>query len=382
VVQPEDFPGLAPADGGNDFLKFGAFTVILRFSATIAASDSRECDVTISAEILEFSQTRDPWQQDLLRRIYTQPDLVPDDLAEVTSMIKARVGLVVEEKDAKAPVPLDETHVLHRSPAAPATLLLSIGDVANVNRLAPNQKLPFTTPGITVAFGENGSGKTGLTRIIKGSCRVRRERVEPVLGNVFKEGAKLPAEATIRYQVGAGQPEEHRWTDGVPAPDALSRISVFDAATAPLYADKQSEIEYLPEGLDVLPRLAKACDQLTGRLNEELALLDRTIAAPLPKVPVGTAGAALLGRLVAGTKVKDLPTAEEIRTAGTWDESGDGKALAEVGADLASDPAADAIALRRRGAALEAVGRDCGDAEALLGDGFCQLSGQVVQVPG
>jgi hypothetical protein len=53
------------------------------------------------------------WQQDLLRRIYTQPDLKPQDLEEVLAMLFAHVG-VGDNDTTKIPEPLTTAHVPHR----------------------------------------------------------------------------------------------------------------------------------------------------------------------------------------------------------------------------------------------------------------------------
>jgi hypothetical protein len=313
-------------------------------------------------DILAFSMGRELWQQDLLRRIYTQPDLKPQDLDEVLAMLFAHAG--VTDGTTKIPEPLAAVHVPHRPVEAPPVVLVSIGDVANTNQLAPGQTLPFATDGITLAYGENGTGKSGYGRLLKGACRVRREKQERVLGNVYGS-ATSPAEATIRFVAGTDPRQEHRWRDGEPAPLALSRISVFDAATAPLYADKQNEIEYLPRGLDVLPRLAKACEELTLRLQAEVRPVEQRLTAVLPSVPSNTKAAALLASLTPAAPLKKLPSDEHIHALASWTEAKAGK-LNAINTALATDPTVAAARCRRAQVALERVSAQATTADALL----------------
>jgi hypothetical protein len=247
--------------------------------------------MSIHRELLEFSKTRPVWQQDLIRRICTQPDISDDDLDQVLWNLKASHGLL----DACPLSPVEEAHLSQRGTGdAPSVTLAAISDVQNANQLAANQLLPFALQGITLIYGDNGSGKTGYTRIVKQICRARRDRDEPVLGNVYKSSAG-PAKAAITYIL-EGERREFRWEDGKSSPPDLSRISVFDASCASLYADHQNRIEFLPLGLDVMPRLGAACERLANRLQSEINVLASSISVPLPQQVSQSFAEALTGR--------------------------------------------------------------------------------------
>jgi ABC-type cobalamin/Fe3+-siderophores transport system ATPase subunit len=63
--------------------------------------------------------------------------------------------------------------------------------VENLNRLAANQQLRFALNGLTVIYGDNGSGKSGYARIAKKLCRSLAPT--DLIGDVFKAGKKPPA---------------------------------------------------------------------------------------------------------------------------------------------------------------------------------------------
>jgi hypothetical protein len=80
--------------------------------------------------------------------------LTPDDIQEVLSNLKSTEGL----GQAGAQELLAAVHLAGRTSAAhSATILTSISDVKNANRLAPNQSLLFAETGITLIYGYNGS---------------------------------------------------------------------------------------------------------------------------------------------------------------------------------------------------------------------------------
>ena len=45
--------------------------------------------------------------------------------------------------------------------------------VRHVNALAPDQRLTLHRVGLTIIYGDNGSGKSGYARILKKVCRAR-----------------------------------------------------------------------------------------------------------------------------------------------------------------------------------------------------------------
>lgn len=306
--------------------------------------------MSIESEILAFAGTRPAWQQDLIRRICTQPDVSSDDIAQVIANIKASQGLAKAQKMT----PVAEDHLSHRTASQHATTKLAgISNVENANQLAPSQHLPFALNGITLIYGDNGSGKTGYARIVKQLCRARRDRQEPLLGNVYKKPTGS-AKAKITFLIGEQQ-RVFDWEDGKPAPSELSRISVFDASTAPLYADRQNEIEFLPLGLDVLPRLGRVCELLSERLQDEITALGTTISVALPQQIAGTTADKLIRRLTLETTDSDFPTEEEIRQAGSWSTENEERLLAiEQELRKLSEPAQAAAQYRRFKTSVEA----------------------------
>lgn len=76
--------------------------------------------------------------------------------------------------------------------------LKSIRNVENINALAPEQTLSFCKEGMTIVYGENGSGKSGYVRILKAACRARRERAFDILPNVYVPDKGDPQTAVIK----------------------------------------------------------------------------------------------------------------------------------------------------------------------------------------
>lgn len=323
-------------------------------------------------EILAFSRTRDLWQQDTIRRLFTQSDFTDSDFNDAMCMLKAQYGL--QDGAPPTPVPLSASHVPKQDSDGKRVLLNSISNVVNANRLAPGQTLPFAVDGLTVIYGDNGSGKSGYCRILKKLCRVREGAEEDIRGNAFDPSSiVLTTEATVRFTVGADEPTEIRWKKGSPAPGALARISVFDAKSASLYADQQNKIEFLPHSLDVLTKLGNVCEKLATSLDSERAWLEQRVGIKIAEVGAGTGAAALLGRLVKGTLAQDLPSKKDIEAACEWTAAHIAE-LEEAELELASDPEALATKCRSLVRTVETLEKELQSAVERLSDTALQKS--------
>lgn len=286
-------------------------------------------------EVLRFSESRELWQQDLIRRLHSNPGYVDFDVEEGLAMLKAHIGVLPPE-EAPTPEPLTERHMPYIAPDPPQVVLHSLANPRHVNRLAQTETLRFGTRGLTVIYGDNGSGKSGYFRLLKRTCRVRAGGEERILGNVFEAEAAPPAEVSIRFAV-AGEERDVRWTEGIDPPQELSLISVFDARVAPLYADEENKVEYLPQGLDILPRLGDLCKRLAGMISAEIQAVQRRVATPLPIFSAGTTVGVTIEKLDTGTPLQQLPTTDELTLLAEWTEEGDAR-LTEVQAALDSEP--------------------------------------------
>ena len=189
--------------------------------------------------LLVWAEKQAPWMQDALRRhAVTNGHLSASDKAEIIARVRHQAGITTD------PTPpcshLDATHLGSAPKAGAETTLVSFGSVENLNRLAPNQTLQFALDGLTVIYGDNGSGKSGYARIAKKLCRSVTET--ELLGNVFEKEDKPPAKVKVRYRLfGQNTIMDMDWTDGTPPPAAIADIAVFDSANAKFYVDRRKQ---------------------------------------------------------------------------------------------------------------------------------------------
>lgn len=303
------------------------------------------------AGLLEWADKQPDWIRDALRRHAGQPGFVLDE--ENKSAVAARVrhmgGFVSDEPPACSP--LTTEHLKASNPNDPRAVLCSLGPVKHLNRLAEEQQLRFAIDGITIIYGDNGSGKSGYCRIAKKLCRSLT--ADDLLGNVFEIGVKPPAEVLVRFlEEGATEPTPITWTDGTHPPAPIARISVFDSANARLYVDKQNRIGFLPAAIALLERHGLIRGELEAGFREEIKVIEKKLKTPLPGgYTIAGAVAKLLARLEIKSK-EALPSADEVNKLAAVSELETAE-LASLEQTLASDPSTMAAKRRRAKAALQ-----------------------------
>lgn len=278
--------------------------------------------MSILQEILNWSQTLSAWQSDAIARLFAKEALSEADLDDLFALMKAEHG--IPDPQCRTANKLSAEQI--PAPAAPNThiRLIALKNLRHVNRIADNQRLAFNPNGVTVIYGDNGSGKSGYSRVLKRACRARDQN-EPIHSNAFLPPAQAGnAEATFEIEVN-GVPEEVGWANGKVAPAILSSPAVFDTRCARSYLDDEGDFAYVPYGLDILEGLAGASKKLKTMVETESAQ-----SAPDRSAFVDLIGETVVGKLIASlsyrTKLEQIEklatlTAEEAALHSELDKS-------------------------------------------------------------
>ena len=153
-------------------------------------------------EILKWSVSRPEWQRDALRRIVINGVINQKDFLELNKICRANHNLVLDNECAVKAVPLDKTHIPPGHGLEASVELVSIGNLQGVNRLPSDQIITFgAAPGLTVIYGDTGTGKSGYARVIKKACRTRGALPE-IRPDVFAVAHTSPPTCDIVCRLG------------------------------------------------------------------------------------------------------------------------------------------------------------------------------------
>ena len=256
-------------------------------------------------DFVAWSQDAPPWQRDALRRLYAQSKLAPSDLNELFILCRQAHNLLELSETAQTAEPLDASHVPASLNTTGPVALKSLARTQNVNALADDQTLKFAETGLTIVYGDNGSGKSGYGRVLKRACRARDQ--EDILPNAYSTPSGK-ASARIKYCVGGAVQPEVGWQDGVAANPMLSSISVFDSKCASVHVDGKNELAYTPVPLQLLQALAETCRDFANRLKMKKTALEAQLPTfrKKPSSREGTAVHQMVLNLSATTKLTDI----------------------------------------------------------------------------
>lgn len=221
--------------------------------------------MTIYQEILTWSQNKPGFIRDSLRRLISQANISQDDILEIYSLLKKENRA---EDTSLDPVYFDSTHIPSISTEeSNYPKLKSIKAPINICALHSEGELEFSTNGLSVIYGGNGSGKSSYSRILKKVCWSRNPGIE-LKKNVFSPSA---SDQQVDFIINNnGSNTNFRWRENLtPHPD-LNSIYVFDTDCGEIYVNKENPTEYKPIGIDLLERLIGLLNNVSQQISDEV----------------------------------------------------------------------------------------------------------------
>ena len=116
--------------------------------------------------LVDWALEQPAWVSDCLRRIALAADNLLEDQEFETIAASVRHAAGAGPAPAES-LPISASHIGAGTSEQRRTVLAQLGPVQHIDRLAPEQRLRMAPEGITLVYGENGSGKSGYTRIAK-----------------------------------------------------------------------------------------------------------------------------------------------------------------------------------------------------------------------
>jgi energy-coupling factor transporter ATP-binding protein EcfA2 len=277
----------------------------------------------LEAAIAEWVDTRPDWQKGAVARFCRNERLSAEDIARIADQLVT--GTFPPSQGITA------TDIPGTSETGESVRLVAVADVSGVNALVPDQRLTFSDSGLTVIYGDNGSGKSGYARLIRQAVTARIKA--DLLGDVFAQ-EHLDQRASFLYKVGdAGA----AWSLSDPISRDLSAVRFYDEECGDAYVNMASEISYRPSALTLLDRLSRACDDVQQELTRRLAVN----AASRPELPLlanGTSAKTFLDAIRAETSEVQIAEATNV---GPDHEAALPQKLQELARLQGSDPGAE-----------------------------------------
>lgn len=178
--------------------------------------------------------------------------------------------------------------------------LTSLSAVTGVNALVEGGVIK-PHDGLTVLFGENGTGKTGYSRIFKGLAASRT--ADTILGNIEDDSPQTQS-ALVEYTLGE-EAKTHVWTgqQGIPP---FTRMSIFDSPSVSFHVDDDLEYVYVPAALAIFNHVIAGIKLVRSHIGEAAKNLRTEPTEILSRFSHGSSLYPLIGDLGASTDLKQL----------------------------------------------------------------------------
>lgn len=226
--------------------------------------------MNLEKEILEWLHERPDWQQEAVARLLANQLLTDLDLDKLTKLCKTAEGQSKNKTRSFS--------IINSNSQKPQSLhILSIGNLQGIDNLNPKKAVAFGKNNLIVVFGSNASGKSGYVRVFKKICG--KPNAKELRSNVFTSAHEKQS-CEIEYEVD-GKLQKLEWLVEQPPILELYPVDIFDTEVANTYINKDNELSYAPRSVALFDDLARTCDEVKRRLQNEKNML----VSKLPLLP-------------------------------------------------------------------------------------------------
>ena len=219
--------------------------------------------MSILSEIIEWAKKQDHWKQDAIRRILQNGDYTEEDVFEIAKILLHNHGYI---DSAPTPIQIDKLNFPKVEGAENKVILKKIKSPKNVNALLNETELQFALSGLTIIYGENGTGKSGYIRILKKCCKARG--IDNILPDIFAKEKSQTSTATIFYSYNNNK-KEIEWIDGQYNGGELEQLLVYDSKCGKIQVTDKNELIYLPNGMDIFKKLVDCLREVKKEIEKE-----------------------------------------------------------------------------------------------------------------
>ncbi|AHX12005.1 restriction endonuclease [Dyella jiangningensis] len=284
--------------------------------------------------VKEWLHTQKDWLQQAAELLLTKGALEDQDFAALTEYVKTAEGQAVTSTRAFA-------GLMAGAAQAGEVRLKSVGEITGIDNLGPSNPLDFGVGNLCVIYGNNGSGKSGYSRLIKKAAG--KPSAKDLKQNVFQPVlAQDQRKAKIVYAEGGVEHTSH-WVANDAGIPALQAVDIFDTDLANTYLTQSNTATYTPPLVSLFEQLVFVASKVKERLQAQQDALVSAKPAMPPEYLATAAGGQYNG-------LRHNTPVAEIRRISTWTEAEE-QDLANVAERLA---AADPAALARQKRAIKA----------------------------
>lgn len=263
---------------------------------TVATGETPAFDP--GAQLADWANGKDEWTRRIVRLVLASGKALSDaDVAYVYRLFLQEKRLEPRSLPPEGEIASSATAAEREEPLMLTRLL----DVVGVNAIVPGSVLEFNE-GLTILFGENGTGKTGYARILKRLANCRK--AEEILGNIHDPSSTGSPSATLNFRLGSAEMTKTWHGERGEAP--FTRMAIFDTLVVNYHVDEDAVYVYTPGSLALFKHVTRGIQGVQQLLSDENRQLTASPASLLARFSRGSSIYPLIDTLGAATDLDEL----------------------------------------------------------------------------
>lgn len=285
-------------------------------------------------EIIDWVENKPIFWQVAIDRLIKNNELSDTDIWEIKEICKADFGLSTFKFEQ---VNFDDLREFASNSSGDDNITLSkIFNTSNIKALSHTNELRFAPTGLTVVYGDNGSGKSSYVSILKHTCKTRGQKPK-LNGNLYEPDTfGDDNKADVEYTLDSVNFSSVNLINGEVNDSKLKSVNVFDTFSANHYIEGEDEIAFIPQGLSVVEKFAIYLKRIENEITLEIS--DPKLAKfeySILEVSDDSSAKKFLDKL------NHDATLDELRNESNWNNTKELKAISlvsEIDKLKASDP--------------------------------------------
>jgi energy-coupling factor transporter ATP-binding protein EcfA2 len=220
-------------------------------------------------DIIDWVENKPVFWQVAIDRLIRNNELTDNDISELKEICKVDYGLSDFDFDE---VDFDDLRdFANNATSSDDIILTKISNVDNINALSKTSELEFASNGLTLVYGDNGSGKSSYVSILKHACNTRGSKPK-INDNLYDPACfGIDKKADIEYTIDGANFNTVNLINEEVNDSVLKSVDVFDTFSANHYIEGEDEIAFIPQGLSIVEKLAVCIKKVENELNTEFS---------------------------------------------------------------------------------------------------------------
>ena len=205
------------------------------------------------------------WEQYLWQLHMTKEVLDEEDIKKCYQYLLEDSG-VVEVAPGRSPIVFPSLDLNGTDAPKPKTTLDKIENLKDVNAIDDGCILEFGK-NLTIIYGDNGAGKSGIGRLLSNACLSRKPRkLLPNARTVSYPATKATADFHLSDSLGSSV---INYTLGQ-THEALKSFAVFDHECALIHLNSENKVEFVPSKIKIFDEVFKSIINIEAKLQADI----------------------------------------------------------------------------------------------------------------